>query len=71
MRFTIVLTRDEDDPKVFNASVPALPGCYSYGRGKREAYKRAREAIDCYLESLRNHGDPVPEEAGTMEVEVA
>jgi len=69
MTFTIVLTRDEDDPKIYNASVPALPGCHTWGHSKREAYKHAAEAIAVYLEAVEAEGDPIPVEAGSKEME--
>ena len=68
--FTVVLTRDEDDRGIVNASVPALPGCFSYGRGKKEAMEHISEAIECYLESMEDDGDSIPEEIGVEQVEV-
>lgn len=70
MKYTIVLTRDEDQPRIYNVSVPALPGCFTWGRGKREAYRNAREAIEVYLESLVAHGEPIPEEVESLALEV-
>jgi len=70
MTFTIVLTRDEEDASIYNASVPALPGCHTFGRTKKAAYKHAKEAIALYLESLIAHGEPIPEEVESMELEI-
>jgi len=36
---------------VFNAAVPALPGCVSYGQGRDEALANIREALAAYLET--------------------
>jgi antitoxin HicB len=44
----------------FTASVPALPGCVTYGRTLAEARKMAKDAIIGYIQSLRKHGEPVP-----------
>ena len=68
MRYTVVLTRDEDGG--FDAAVPALVGCRTWGQTKREAWANAREAIAAYVGSLRKEGDPVPEEAGMTVVQV-
>ena len=60
--YTVIL-EEEADPEFrgyFNASVPALPGCFSYGATKEEALSNIREAILCYLEDLRVHGEPLP-----------
>lgn len=45
----------------FSVSVPALPGCASQGETREEALANITEAIEGYLESLRAHGDPIPE----------
>ncbi len=44
----------------YGAYVPALPGCVATGPSKEVTAKRIREAIDWHIESLRNHGEPVP-----------
>jgi len=62
--YTVVLEQ-ETDPEFkgyYNASVPALPGCFSYGATKEEALVNIKEAILCYLEDLRTHNEPIPED---------
>ncbi len=44
----------------YTITVPALPGCISYGETIEEARRNAAEAIEGYLEGLRKHGDPIP-----------
>ena len=58
MKFRIVVESDEDG--VFVASCPSLPGCHSQGRTRDEALSNIREAIALYLESLREHDEPIP-----------
>jgi antitoxin HicB len=58
MKFRVVLQRDEDG--VFVAEVPNLPGCISQGTTRQQALDNIREAIAGYLESLRQHGEPIP-----------
>ena len=58
MKCKVYFERDEDG--VFVATCPSLPGCVSQGRTREEARRNIREAIKLYLESLREHGDPVP-----------
>jgi antitoxin HicB len=41
----------------YTVTVPSLPGCMTYGETVEEAVKMAQEAIEVYLESLREHGD--------------
>jgi predicted RNase H-like HicB family nuclease len=47
---------------------PSLPGCISQGQTKEEALENIREAIDLYVESLREDGLSVPEDRFQAEV---
>lgn len=60
--YTIIL-QPETDPEFegyYNASVPALPGCFSYGANRQEALRNIREAVDLYLEDLESAGGATP-----------
>jgi predicted RNase H-like HicB family nuclease len=58
VKFRIIVEPDEDG--VFVATVPSLPGCVSQGATRDEAVRNVREAIQGYLESLRERGEPIP-----------
>lgn len=45
----------------YTITVPALPGCVSFGESVDEALAMAREAIAAYLESLAKDREPIPE----------
>ena len=68
MRFAITLEQDEDGFII--ASCPALPGCHSQGRTKKEAIANIEEAIKGYIASKRKHGERLPI-TEVEEVEVA
>lgn len=51
---------EQDDDGVFVAEVPSLPGCISQGKTRSDALRNIREAATLYLESLEEHGDPLP-----------
>ena len=53
-KFTVILLpeRDPGFAGYFNALVPVLPGCVSYGANKEEALSNIREAIEAYVEDL-------------------
>ena len=68
MKFGITLENDEDGFVV--ASCPALPGCHSQGKTKKEAIANIREAIRGYIASMRRHGEPVPAIKEVREVKV-
>jgi antitoxin HicB len=68
--YTVVLVPDAETPGAFNVTVPALPGCNTWGQGRSEALDNAREAITLYLEQLEAEGRPGPAEAETAVVQV-
>ena len=59
----------------YTASVPALPGCVTYGRTLEEARDLVKDAIGGYIESLKKHGEPIPTDdeslVTTLELEYA
>ena len=64
LTYTIIL-QPESDPGYkgyYNVSVPALPGCFSYGDTRETALKNIREAIELYIEDLEASGEPIPED---------
>ena len=69
MRYTVVLCFDPAE-RVYNVSVPALAGCFTWGHTKREAYKMAREAIRGYLQAMAKDGEAAPVESEARAVEV-
>lgn len=61
MKYTVVLTWDAES-KVYSVSVPSLPGCYTWGKTKAQAYHNALDAIDTYIGGLRKLGMRPPRE---------
>ncbi|MBJ7597634.1 MAG: type II toxin-antitoxin system HicB family antitoxin [Candidatus Dormibacteraeota bacterium] len=58
----------------YSAYVPDLPGCVAAGNTVQEVEELIREAIPLHIESLRAHGEPVPEpeaRASSVSVEAA
>jgi predicted RNase H-like HicB family nuclease len=56
--FNIILRPEPDGG--FTASVPALPGCVTYGRSLAEAKSMVRDAISGYIENLSKHKELHP-----------
>ena len=46
------------------SEVPELPGCAAHGDTQQSALKQLNEAIDLWLETAREFGDPIPEPQG-------
>ena len=68
MRFVVTLEDGEDGYIV--VSCPSLPGCHSQGENKEEAIANIKEAIEGYIVSMREQGEPIPVQA-VEEVEVS
>jgi len=58
MRYTVIY---EKSATGYGAYVPDLPGCVATGKTKAQVKKLIREAIEFHIESLKQHGEPVPE----------
>ncbi len=56
--YRVLIEQDEDG--VFVAECPSLPGCVSQGATPDEAVANIKDAITGYLESLRQHNEPIP-----------
>ena len=69
MKYRITIYQDEDG--MFIAECPALPGCISEGKTRKEAVSNIRDAIEGYLASLKKHGEPVPPSIEEELVEVS
>ncbi len=51
----------------YTVIVPSLPGCVTYGDTVDDAIEKAKEAIELYIESLKEHGEDVPTDEGLLE----
>ncbi len=69
MKYSVIIEQDEDG--IFVAELPALPGCISQAATRAEALKNIQEAIEAYLKSLKEHGEPVPPSINEEVIEVA
>ncbi len=62
-KYEIVLYWSKADG-VFVADVSELPGCMAHGDSQQEALRQVNEAIELWLDSAREFGDPIPEPKG-------
>jgi predicted RNase H-like HicB family nuclease len=69
--FRVVVEDDtmETGEKAHHAYCPALKGCHTWGRSYDEALANVREAVELYVEDLRESGSriPVDPELGGLE----
>jgi predicted RNase H-like HicB family nuclease len=65
LNYRILLRKEPEGG--YTVIVPSLPGCITYGKTIEEATNMAKEAIELYLETLRDHGEEIPTEEGMFE----
>lgn len=60
LQYTALFSPDEEGG--FVVEVPALPGCVSQGETVKEAKENIQEAIELYIETLKERGLEIPED---------
>lgn len=65
LNYRILLRKEPEGG--YTVMVPLLPGCVTYGETIEEAIDMAKEAIELYIESLKEHGEIIPTEEGILE----
>ena len=58
----IIYWSSEDDAYV--AEVPELPGCMAHGDTQKTALENIGQAVELWLATAREFGDPIPEPKG-------
>ncbi len=53
-----------DEDQLFVAEVPELPGCMAHGDTHATALESANEAIQLWIDTAKEFGNPVPEPKG-------
>ena len=67
MQLTYKIMLNKEPEGGYTATVPALPGCISFGENVEEAIAMTKEAIELYIEELRERGEPIPDDNNTLE----
>ena len=63
--YEIIIHWSNED-SLFIAEVPELPGCLAHGKDYDEALKNVKDAIQLWIETAKEFGDPVPEPKGRL-----
>lgn len=56
----VILRHGEDSCWVVEC--PSLPGCVSQGKTKADALANIKEAIEGWIETMKAHGQPIPQD---------
>jgi predicted RNase H-like HicB family nuclease len=62
-RYEIIIYWSNED-QAYVAEVPELPGCMAHGDTHESALANANEAIQLWIDTAQEFGDPVPEPKG-------
>ena len=62
-KYEVILYWSEED-KVFVAEAPELPGCIAHGKSQEESLASAQEAVQLWIDTAKEYGDPIPEPKG-------
>ena len=62
-KYEIILYWSQDD-EAFIAEIPELPGCAAHGSTQESALANANDAVQLWIDTAVEFGDPVPEPKG-------
>ena len=65
MTYAYLIERAPDGS--YSAYVPDLPGCTTAGDSVEEIRQNIRQAVSLYIDSLREHHEPVPPPTTTVD----
>jgi len=63
LKYEVIIYWSSDD-EAFVAEVPELPGCAAHGDTPEMALAQAQEAMQLWLETAQEFGDPIPKPKG-------
>jgi predicted RNase H-like HicB family nuclease len=63
MKYEVIIYWSNDDD-AFVADVPELAGCMAHGSSQEIARRNAQAAVELWLETAREFGDPIPTPRG-------
>jgi antitoxin HicB len=67
MNYTYKIHLHKEPEGGYMVTVPVLPGCITQGEDIDEAIAMAKEAIELYIEELKDRGEQIPDDTNTLE----
>ena len=67
--YKILLNKEPEEE--YTVTVPALPGCITYGDNVEHAIEMAKEAVELYIEELQERGEEIPDDSNTLEYSIS
>ncbi len=68
--YTYKIHLHKEEEGGFMVTVPSLPGCITQGDDIDEAIAMAKEAIELYIEELKERGETIPDDSNTLEYSI-
>ena len=65
LNYRIILRKEPEGG--YTVIVPSLSGCVTFGETVDEAVKMAKEAIELYIEDLKESNEDIPTDENTLE----
>lgn len=62
-KYEIIIFWSEED-KLYIADVPELAGCMAHGNSQEAALANAKQAIELWIATAKEFGDPIPKPKG-------
>ena len=59
-KYEVIIFYSKED-ELFVAEVPELAGCMAHGKTNEEALKNVNEAMQLWLKTAAEFGDPIPQ----------
>jgi predicted RNase H-like HicB family nuclease len=63
MKYEIIIYWSNED-QAFITEVPELPGCMAHGETQEAVLQNVKEAMQLWIDTALEFGDPVPEPKG-------
>ena len=67
--YKILLNKEPEGQ--YTVTIPALPGCITYGDNVEHALEMAKEAVELYIEELQERGEKIPDDSNTLEYSIS
>ena len=67
MQLTYKILMHKEPEGQYTVTIPALPGCVTFGNNVDHAIEMAKEAIELYIEELQARGEDIPDDSATLE----
>ena len=62
-KYEVIIYWSQED-EAFIADVPELPGCMAHGASQLAALENINQAMELWLDTAREFGDPIPTAKG-------